>query len=248
MPAGNQGTRLPTKKKDFRAFARSANVIITKSRPRCIPPQVKKKPACRFKKEVVIRGHAGYPVLCTQTDWINTDDLVLINPLSEPAVLNCLRERYLAGRYHTQTGNTLVTLNPFKETGHFDVHMIHRYHSDQKANPPHVFRVAEIALCNLTRRLDKINQSIIVSGESGSGKTWNARCLLKYLTTVAVCNPGGFTPSPADCIEGRILDSNPILEAFGNYYVYLLIKYSKIHMSFSNVKTSMYCYGPKKGR
>ncbi|XP_071944706.1 unconventional myosin-XIX-like [Antedon mediterranea] len=167
-------------------------------------------------QEVVIRGHAGYPVLCTQTDWINTDDLVLINPLSEPAVLNCLRERYLAGRYHTQTGNTLVTLNPFKETGHFDVHMIHRYHSDQKAHPPHIFGIAETALCNLTRRLDKINQSIIVSGESGSGKTWNARCLLKYLTMVAVCNPGGFTPSPADCIERRILDSNPILEAFGN--------------------------------
>ncbi|XP_071944740.1 unconventional myosin-XIX-like [Antedon mediterranea] len=166
-------------------------IIITKSRPRCIPPQVKKKPACRFKKEVVIRGHAGYPVLCTQTDWINTDDLVLLNPLSEPAVLNCLRECYLAGRYHTQTGNTL-------------------------AHPPHVFVIAETALCNLTRRLDKINQSIIVSGESGSGKTWNARCLLKYLTMVAVCNPGGFTPSPADCIERRILDSNPILEAFGN--------------------------------
>ncbi|XP_071943888.1 unconventional myosin-XIX-like [Antedon mediterranea] len=94
--------------------------------------------------------------------------------------------------------------------------MIHRYHSDQKAHPPHVFGIAETALCNLTRRLDKINQSIIVSGESGSGKTWNARCLLKYLTMVAVCNPGGFTPSPADCIERRILDSNPILEAFGN--------------------------------
>ncbi|XP_071944735.1 unconventional myosin-XIX-like [Antedon mediterranea] len=94
--------------------------------------------------------------------------------------------------------------------------MIHRYHSDQKAHPPHVFGIAETALCNLTRRLYKINQSIIVSGESGSGKTWNARCLLKYLTMVAVCNPGGFTPSPADCIERRILDSNPILEAFGN--------------------------------
>ncbi|XP_071944746.1 unconventional myosin-XIX-like [Antedon mediterranea] len=85
-----------------------------------------------------------------------------------------------------------------------------------QAHPPHVFGIAETALCNLTRRLDKINQSIIVSGESGSGKTWNARCLLKYLTMVAVCNPGGFTPSPADCIERRILDSNPILEAFGN--------------------------------
>ncbi|XP_071944753.1 unconventional myosin-XIX-like [Antedon mediterranea] len=156
------------------------------------------------KKEIVIRGHAGYPVLCTQTDWINTDDLVLLNPLSEPAVLNCLRERYLAGRYHTQTGNTLVTLNPFKATGHFDVHMIHRYHSDQKAHPPHVFGIAETALCNLTRRLDKINQSIIVSGESGSGKL------------VVFFVHSGFTPSPADCIERRILDSNPILEAFGN--------------------------------
>ncbi|XP_033106967.1 unconventional myosin-XIX-like [Anneissia japonica] len=167
-------------------------------------------------EDVVIHGKPSYPVLYGSTDWINTEDLALLNPLSEPAVLNCLRERYLAGRYHTQTGSTLVAVNPFKETGLYAAYVIHQYHLNPKVQRPHVYGVAEAAFNNLSRRLGNINQSIIVSGESGAGKTWNARCLLKYLTTVAECNPGGFTPSPADCIERRILDSNPILEAFGN--------------------------------
>ncbi|XP_033106826.1 myosin-2-like [Anneissia japonica] len=121
-------------------------------------------------EDVVIHGKPGYPVLYGSTDWINTEDLALLNPLSEPAVLYCLRERYLAGRYHTQTGSTLVAVNPFKETGLYAAYVIHQYHLNPKVQRPHVYGVAEAAFNNLSRRLGNINQSIIVSGESGAGK------------------------------------------------------------------------------
>ncbi|XP_071497110.1 unconventional myosin-XIX-like [Diadema antillarum] len=153
-------------------------------------------------------------------NYLEVDDLTQLSPLNEAEVLESLRHRFLNSHVCSKAGITLVSLNPFKEIpGLYEDEVIQSYHqqSNSQNGSPHVFAIAEKAFSSLRYALGCPNQSIVVSGESGAGKTWNTRCLMKYLTSVALYkNPGGFSPPPVKCIERRILDSNPILEAFGN--------------------------------
>ncbi|XP_063966274.1 unconventional myosin-XIX-like isoform X1 [Lytechinus pictus] len=163
-------------------------------------------------------------LLAGNNNYAEVDDLTNLSSLNEAEVLESLECRFHNGQICSKAGETLVSLNPFKEiSGLYDDTAIQQYHQDQtsdqtlKGEAPHVFAVAEKAFSSLRYAIGNPNQSIIVSGESGAGKTWNTRCLMKYLTSVALYkNPGGFSPPPVKCIERRILDSNPILEAFGN--------------------------------
>jgi myosin heavy subunit len=83
--------------------------------------------------------------------------------------------------------------------------------------PPHIYKIAEKALQNVQQKLEPVNQSIIVSGESGAGKTWTTRSLIRYLTTATrKLSRQRESLSLVASIEQQILDSNPILEAFGN--------------------------------
>ncbi|XP_061224777.1 unconventional myosin-XIX isoform X2 [Neopsephotus bourkii] len=81
---------------------------------------------------------------------------------------------------------------------------------------PHIFAVAEQTYRNVQSQIAPVNQSIIVSGESGAGKTWTSRCLMKFYASVAapVISPKG--SETVERIEKRVLDSNPVMEAFGN--------------------------------
>ncbi|XP_022108866.1 unconventional myosin-XIX-like isoform X2 [Acanthaster planci] len=169
-------------------------------------------------KESVVKPKGDYPQVSGITQYYEeTDDLTTLSPLCEASVLHCLRVRFYSGSCSTSAGVTLIAVNPFKELkGCYGEEVVQRYREGSKSNPPHVYGMAEKAYSQMKLGLDPKNQSIIVSGESGAGKTWTARCLMEYLATVAVYNPGGFEPSPGDCIKTRILDSNPILEAFGN--------------------------------
>uniref|UniRef100_A0A8C2U5Z5 Myosin XIX n=1 Tax=Coturnix japonica TaxID=93934 RepID=A0A8C2U5Z5_COTJA len=81
---------------------------------------------------------------------------------------------------------------------------------------PHIFAVAEEAYRNVQSQIDPINQSIIVSGESGAGKTWTSRCLMKFYASVAASATSPKGNEAVERIEKRVLDSNPIMEAFGN--------------------------------
>ncbi|XP_033626962.1 unconventional myosin-XIX-like [Asterias rubens] len=170
-------------------------------------------------QESVVTPKGDYPSISGNLKSCEeTDDLTALNPLCEAAVLHCLRSRFHTGAYSTSAGITLIAVNPFREVkGCYGEEAVQSYREGAvKTKAPHVYAVAERAYSQMEHGVGPLNQSIIVSGESGAGKTWTARCLMKYLATVAVYNPGGFEPSPGDCIERRILDSNPILEAFGN--------------------------------
>nr|KAG5690058.1 hypothetical protein BaRGS_016366 [Batillaria attramentaria] len=141
--------------------------------------------------------------------------------IHEASVLFCLHERFLKGHYYTCAGTTVVAVNPFTDVSHlYTRERIQAYHTKNKDLPPHIYQVAESAYTSLVRELGKVNQCIIISGESGAGKTVSTKHLLKYLTIVS--NPEAFAKhAPVDThkggkIEQRILDSNPILEAFGN--------------------------------
>ncbi|NXY49663.1 MYO19 protein, partial [Ceuthmochares aereus] len=147
------------------------------------------------------------------------DDLTKVNPVTTTTVLKCLQARYRVNLFYTNAGCSLVALNPFQPISClYSPELMREYHvalhpQDLK---PHVFAVAEQTYRNVQSQRDPVNQSIIVSGESGAGKTWTSRCLMKFYASVAasVISPKG--NETVERIEKRVLDSNPVMEAFGN--------------------------------
>ncbi|KAM9728570.1 unconventional myosin-XIX isoform 1-T1 [Menidia menidia] len=153
-------------------------------------------------------------------DQLHTyDDLTKVNPVTPTTVLKCLQARYSAKVFYTHAGCTLVALNPFQPIPHlYSLDVMKEYHcaAQPQEFKPHIFIVAEEAYRNIQGQLEPVNQSLVVSGESGAGKTWTSRCLMKYYATVASSSSVLTSQDTVDRIERRVLDSNPIMEAFGN--------------------------------
>lgn len=151
-------------------------------------------------------------VLKVQTDCLlpanpdildGVDDLMQLSYLSEPTVLYNLQYRYDRDMIYTKAGPVLVAINPFKKVQLYGNDYIEAYQRKSIQNP-HVYAIADTALREMKR--DEVNQSIIISGESGAGKTETAKIAMQYLAALG----GG------SGIEYEILKTNPILEAFGN--------------------------------
>ncbi|VAH04576.1 unnamed protein product [Triticum turgidum subsp. durum] len=123
--------------------------------------------------------------------------------LSEPSVLYNLQYRYSQDMIYTKAGPVLVAVNPFKKVALYGNEYIKAYRN-KTMDSPHVYAIADSALREMKR--DEVNQSIIISGESGAGKTETAKIAMQYLASLG----GG------SGIEYEILQTNPILEAFGN--------------------------------
>ncbi|XP_013408148.1 unconventional myosin-XIX-like [Lingula anatina] len=154
--------------------------------------------------------------LRNECDYASTEDLTLLTPLTCASVFQCLKKRYQQDVFYTRAGVTLVAINPFKEVPSLYkkkvIDRYHQLHGQRKVLSPHVFAIAQEAYSHMRQQVGRMNQSVIVSGESGSGKTVTAKHLMKYLTSISNSNAG----DTGTRIESRILDSNPILEAFGN--------------------------------
>ncbi|KAL5231801.1 hypothetical protein ABZP36_030577 [Zizania latifolia] len=131
------------------------------------------------------------------------DDLMQLSYLSEPSVLFNLQYRYSQDMIYTKAGPVLVAVNPFKKVSLYGNEYIDAYRN-KTMDSPHVYAIADLALREMKR--DEVNQSIIISGESGAGKTETAKIAMQYLASLG--GGGG--------IEYEILQTNPILEAFGN--------------------------------
>ncbi|KFP96224.1 Unconventional myosin-XIX, partial [Leptosomus discolor] len=147
------------------------------------------------------------------------DDLTKVNPVTTTTVLKCLQARYTVNLFYTNAGCSLVALNPFQPVSClYSPELMREYHVALRPQDlkPHIFAVAEQTYRNVQSQMDPVNQSIIVSGESGAGKTWTSRCLMKFYASVAasVVSPKG--NETVERIEKRVLDSNPVMEAFGN--------------------------------
>lgn len=137
-----------------------------------------------------------------------TDDLSRLSLLNEPEILDAIVERYKARSIYSYCGLVLVALNPFCELGIYAPSVMTLYHGKERSSvEPHIFVIAQEAISQLLR--NQSDQSIIVSGESGSGKTVSARYLTRYLVEYN-------SSSKKSGIEEKILLANPILEAFGN--------------------------------
>ncbi|XP_049628730.1 unconventional myosin-XIX [Suncus etruscus] len=147
------------------------------------------------------------------------DDLTKVNPVTLETVLRCLQARYSADTFYTNAGCTLVALNPFKPVPQlYSLELMREYHAAPQPQKlkPHIFTVGEQTYRNVKSLIEPVNQSIIVSGESGAGKTWTSRCLMKFYTVVATSPTSQEIHKIAERIEQRILNSNPVMEAFGN--------------------------------
>ncbi|CAF2128211.1 unnamed protein product [Brassica napus] len=131
------------------------------------------------------------------------DDLMQLSYLNEPSVLYNLNYRYNQDMIYTKAGPVLVAVNPFKEVPLYGNSYIEAYRK-RTNDSPHVYAIADTAIREMIR--DEVNQSIIISGESGAGKTETAKIAMQYLAALG----GG------SGIEYEILKTNPILEAFGN--------------------------------
>ncbi|KAG5073267.1 hypothetical protein JHK86_008478 [Glycine max] len=140
------------------------------------------------------------------------DDMTKLSYLHEPGVLQNLKTRYELNEIYTYTGNILIAINPFQRLPHiYDLHMMQQY----KGAPfgelsPHVFAVADVAYRAMINHDGKSN-SILVSGESGAGKTETTKMLMRYLAFL-----GGRAVTEGRTVEQQVLESNPVLEAFGN--------------------------------
>ncbi|XP_051256359.1 unconventional myosin-XIX [Dicentrarchus labrax] len=182
-------------------------------------------------KGFVQRVHSPHPSLndslegelqdfLTDEDQLHTyDDLTKVNPVTPTTVLKCLQARYSVKVFYTHAGCTLVALNPFQPIPDlYSLDVMKEYHCapQPKEFKPHIFIVAEEAYRNVRGQLEPVNQSLVVSGESGAGKTWTSRCLMKYYATVAASSSVVKSQNTVERIERRVLDSNPIMEAFGN--------------------------------
>uniref|UniRef100_A0AAY4CVB9 Methyl-CpG binding domain protein 3b n=1 Tax=Denticeps clupeoides TaxID=299321 RepID=A0AAY4CVB9_9TELE len=157
----------------------------------------------------LITQTSGLPPLGNPDILEGENDLTALSFLHEPAVLHNLHVRFLDyNSIYTYCGIVLVAINPYEQLPIYGEEVIDAYSGQDMADmEPHVFSVAEEAYRTMTR--EETNQSIIISGESGSGKTVSAKFTMRYFAVV-----GGAVQQTS--VEDRVLASNPIMEAIGN--------------------------------
>ncbi|KAG0439125.1 putative myosin heavy chain [Dictyocoela muelleri] len=164
------------------------------------------------------------------------EDLACLSHLNEASVLNNLTMRFKNGLIYTYSGLFLLVVNPYRNLKIYSTHEMIKYSKSQKYElPPHIFAIANQAYNSML--INKEDQSILITGESGAGKTENTKKVINFLTFIAGnhrYNPNNnpnnehnklnnhkFNHKLNDNdhtinIEQQIINTNPILEAFGN--------------------------------
>ncbi|KAL6217644.1 hypothetical protein ACLB2K_010861 [Fragaria x ananassa] len=168
------------------------------------------KVLCTSGKTVVVKTSNAYPK-DPEAPPCGVDDMTKLAYLHEPGVLDNLRSRYDINEIYTYTGNILIAVNPFMRLPHlYDSHMMQQYKGAAFGElSPHPFAVADAAYRLMIN--DGVSQAILVSGESGAGKTESTKLLMCYLAYM-----GGRAVAEGRTVEQQVLESNPVLEAFGN--------------------------------
>ncbi|XP_059714001.1 unconventional myosin-IXa isoform X7 [Haemorhous mexicanus] len=154
------------------------------------------------RRRMVERGFLPQP---QQKDY---DDLCGLPDLNEKTLLENLRNRFKQEKIYTYVGSILIVINPFKFLPIYNPKYVKMYDNHQLGKlEPHIYAVADVAYHAMLQR--KKNQCIVISGESGSGKTQSTNFLIHHLTALS---QKGF----ASGVEQIILGAGPVLEAFGN--------------------------------
>uniref|UniRef100_A0A8C8ZPA3 Unconventional myosin-IXa n=1 Tax=Prolemur simus TaxID=1328070 RepID=A0A8C8ZPA3_PROSS len=154
------------------------------------------------RRRMMERGFLPQP---QQKDF---DDLCSLPDLNEKTLLENLRNRFKHEKIYTYVGSILIVINPFKFLPIYNPKYVKMYDNHQLGKlEPHIYAVADVAYHAMLQR--KKNQCIVISGESGSGKTQSTNFLIHHLTALS---QKGF----ASGVEQIILGAGPVLEAFGN--------------------------------
>ncbi|KAJ8009563.1 hypothetical protein DPEC_G00090180 [Dallia pectoralis] len=145
------------------------------------------------------------------------EDMAMMTYLNEASVLYNLKERYAAWMIYTYSGLFCATVNPYKWLPVYDMEVVNAYRGKKRMEaPPHIFSVSDNAFQFMV--IDKENQSVLITGESGAGKTVNTKRVIQYFATIAVSgekkkeDPSKMQGS----LEDQIIAANPLLEAYGN--------------------------------
>lgn len=143
------------------------------------------------------------------------NDMAELTHLNEASVVHNLHMRYQADLIYTYSGLFLVTVNPYCPLPIYSNEYVNMYKGRSREDTkPHIFAMADEAFRNLVE--EGRNQSILVTGESGAGKTENTKKVIQYLAAVAQSESSSKTKSQQSNLSQQILRANPILEAFGN--------------------------------
>ncbi|EEH23363.1 hypothetical protein PABG_05574 [Paracoccidioides brasiliensis Pb03] len=170
--------------------------------------------------ELQLDNNGSLPPLMNPSMLEASEDLTNLSHLNEPAVLQAIKLRYYQKEIYTYSGIVLIATNPFARVDSLYVpQMVQIYAGKQRATQaPHLFAIAEEAFSDMLR--DSQNQTIVVSGESGAGKTVSAKYIMRYFATRGTPNQSGsYNAGRVDSIsetEEQILATNPVMEAFGN--------------------------------
>uniref|UniRef100_A0A643CF62 Uncharacterized protein n=1 Tax=Balaenoptera physalus TaxID=9770 RepID=A0A643CF62_BALPH len=182
-----------------------------------------------------IRSEQGDQVtvktITNQTVTMKKDDIQQMNPpkfyqvsdmadmtfLNEASVLDNLRQCYINMRIYTYSGLFCVTVNPYRWLPIYGARVANMYKGKKRTEmPPHLFSISDIAYHNMLMDAcnGRENQSMLITGESGAGKTENTKKVIQYFANI-----GGTGKQSSDgkgSLEDQIIQANPVLEAFGN--------------------------------
>ncbi|KAJ8254005.1 hypothetical protein COCON_G00206170 [Conger conger] len=167
---------------------------------------------------ITVKEEECYPMNPPKYDKI--EDMVMMTHLNEASVLLNLKERYAAWMIYTYSGLFCVTVNPYKWLPVYNAEVVAAYRGKKRMEaPPHIFSVSDNAYQNMLT--DRENQSVLITGESGAGKTVNTKRVIQYFATIAVAGGDKKKQEAAPgkvqgTLEDQIISANPLLEAFGN--------------------------------
>eukprot|EP00457_Paulinella_chromatophora_P001519 gb/GEZN01001521.1/.p1 GENE.gb/GEZN01001521.1/~~gb/GEZN01001521.1/.p1 ORF type:complete len:954 (-),score=161.87 gb/GEZN01001521.1/:137-2947(-) len=138
------------------------------------------------------------------------NDMVLLDDISNQGIVDCLESHYQGDEIYVYIGQVLVSVNPFKTiSGLYSSSNLEKYKGKNfHQNTPHVYAVAESAYRRMVRDLTK--ECVIISGESGAGKTEASKKVMEYIAAISG------KAKEVQTVKEKLLESNPFLEAFGN--------------------------------
>lgn len=152
----------------------------------------------KYKKENVYRTNPE--------KFAALNDLTHLSYINEPSVLECLKNRLEKAEIYTNSGMFLISVNPYKKIQSMYSDATKREIEVKRYEKPHIFKTVDTAYEAMLET--GVNQSILVTGESGAGKTENTKKVIEYLSFIS-CNTD-------TSLSSLLLSCNPLLEAFGN--------------------------------
>ncbi|XP_026689238.1 myosin heavy chain, muscle-like isoform X14 [Diaphorina citri] len=160
-----------------------------------------------FKKEQV--GQVNPP------KYEKAEDMSNLTYLNDASVLYNLKQRYYHKLIYTYSGLFCVAINPYKRYPVYTLRCAKLYRGKRRNEvPPHVFAVSDGAYVNMLT--NKENQSMLITGESGAGKTENTKKVIAYFATVGASTKKDEASEKKGSLEDQVVQTNPVLEAFGN--------------------------------